>query len=680
MLASANPYLRFGLDSDPVAWAALLVACATLLIAASPRALDRLHSVSVRTWLFTLTVGAGALSAGYLAYYLRGGPRIIDATYYFLEARALANGFLSFPVPEPLAAFHGRFLLSAAQPGHLGVLFPPGYPAALAVAFKLHAPLLLGPAIAAALVPATYSLGRALGAPPLAACVAAGLSVVSAALRYHTADTMSHGWAALLLTLALLAALGSSKRSALAAGLALGWLIATRPVTGLVATVALLVFLLLPQQRRERAPACAALLAAGLVPGLCLLLAHQAAVSGDPLASTQLAYYARADGPPGCFRYGFGAGIGCLFEHGDYVRARLPHGLGPLQALATTWRRVLVHALDIANAAPLALGVPLGAWFGRRERGVQLLCALVLGVVLAYAPFYFEGSFPGGGARFFAELLPLEHVLVARALSELRSARFAWPLALAGFALHTSGQHRALRDREGGRPMFEPAVLHAQNVTRGLVFVSTDHGFALGHVPGELSASTGLIIAREHHDALDELLWRNLGRPPAYRYRYPAGQADARPELTPWFPEEAARQPQRVEVESLWPPESVADGWVEPRYVGPACASAGRGLKLHPGGSPVEFALALPRVPNSHFLRLSSVDFPPRLELSWADQATGQQRIRVVWEATDSGCWRSQRVGPITNIGGARLWFKGGDGVLDALTFEPDRSEKGVDN
>jgi hypothetical protein len=678
MLASANPYLRFGLDSDPVAWATLIVACATLFVALSPRALGRVQRISARAWLFILTLSAGALSAGYLAYYLRGGPRIIDATYYFLQARALANGFLSFPVAEPLAAFHGRFLLSSAEPGHLGVLFPPGYPAALALAFKLHAPLLLGPAIAAALVPATYALARTLGALPVTACVAAGLSVVSAALRYHTADTMSHGWAALLLTLAVLAALRPSKRAALAAGLALGWLIATRSVTGVVVTLELLAFLLFVGGKQ--ASVRAGLLIAGLVPGLALLLAHQASVSGDPFASTQLAYYARADGPPGCFRYGFGAGIGCLFEHGDYVRARLPHGLGPVQALATTWRRLLVHTLDIANAAPLALAVPFGLWLGRRERGVQLLGALVLGVGLAYAPFYFEGSFPGGGARFFAELLPLEHVLIARALAELKSARFAWPLALAGFALHTSAQHRALRDREGGRPMFEPSVLREHGITHGLVFVSTDHGFALGHVPGELSAATGLVVAREHHDALDQLLWTNLGRPPAYLYRYPAGEPAARPELRPWLPDEAARQPLRVEAESLWPPHSVTNGWVEPRYLGAACASAGRGLKLHPAEGSVEFSLTLPRVPNSHFLRLSSVDSPPALELTWADQATGQHRIRALWEASESGCWQTQRLGPIENIGGARLWFKGGIGVLDALTFEPDRSEKGVDN
>src|SRR5689334_11306379 len=106
MFASANPYLRFGLDSDPVAWAALALAVAALLIAISPPALAALNRIAPKTWLLGLSLAAGALSLGYLGYYLRGGPRIVDATYYFLEGRALAHGFFSFPVPEPLAAFH----------------------------------------------------------------------------------------------------------------------------------------------------------------------------------------------------------------------------------------------------------------------------------------------------------------------------------------------------------------------------------------------------------------------------------------------------------------------------------------------------------------------------------------------------------------------------------------------
>ena len=57
-----------------------------------------------------LTLGAFAaafLSLGYVAHYLRGGPRIIDATSYFLQGRAMSHGYLSWTVPEVSASFRG---------------------------------------------------------------------------------------------------------------------------------------------------------------------------------------------------------------------------------------------------------------------------------------------------------------------------------------------------------------------------------------------------------------------------------------------------------------------------------------------------------------------------------------------------------------------------------------------
>ena len=61
-------------------------------------------------WLAALCLAAFALSCAYLHYYLRGGPRIIDATSYLLEARSLANGSFTFHVPDPTGSFRGRFL------------------------------------------------------------------------------------------------------------------------------------------------------------------------------------------------------------------------------------------------------------------------------------------------------------------------------------------------------------------------------------------------------------------------------------------------------------------------------------------------------------------------------------------------------------------------------------------
>src|SRR5439155_621225 len=77
------------------------------------------------------------------------------------------------------------------------------------------------------------------------------------------------------------------------------------------------------------------------------------AATGSFFESTQRAYYATSDGPPGCFRMGFGDGIGCVHEHGDFVHARLEHGFGLVAALGTTLRRLHTHLSDALVAWPL---------------------------------------------------------------------------------------------------------------------------------------------------------------------------------------------------------------------------------------------------------------------------------------------------------------------------------------
>ena len=592
----SSPYTTFGLPPDGVAWAALAIACALVPIL-HPKSRQALGlSVPERLLLPALALTATLLSAGYVVYYLRSGPRIIDATSYFLQARAMAHGHFAFPVPTPSGSFRGRFLLENAQHS-LSVIFPPGYAAVLAAGFLLHAPMAIGPVIAGLLVVATYALAKQLTDHAEVAAVAAALSALCAALRYHTADTMSHGWCALLLCTSAFFALRARRWDALLCGLACGWLLATRPVSGAVGV-------LLALSLMQRSARSVVSFAAGLAPGIALLLLYQHAATGSYWASTQLAYYALADGPQGCFRYGLGRGIGCLYEHGEYVQARLPHGYWLREAGSVTLRRLAIHSIDIANAAPLSALCFVGVWLGRGVRGVRPIFFGCLGLICAYAPFYFDGSFPGGGARLFADVLPLEHVLLAIAVVRLRWTAFALPLSLAGFALHGSFSHRALAEREGGRPMFEARELSRAGVDHGLVFVDTDHGFNLGHDPGQLDAQHGFVVARYEHDAHDWLLWNRLARPPSYRYQYSPSANGASAELVPYLP---ANDRMRFEAEAEWPPLAVHGGWIEPDFA--ACASGGRGLALHP---------AEPRAGMSLDLELTGADQRPHpIRIGW---------------------------------------------------------------
>ena len=464
-----------------------------------------------RSWR-SLAFGAALLSLAYVAFYLRGGPRIIDATTYFLQARALSEGHFAWHVPEPSASFRGSFLLF--HDGEIAGIFPPGYPLLLSLGFAVGAPLVVGPALAAGIVVATWALARELAreagmdarAVETIARVAACLSVACGALRYHTADTMAHGACALAFTLALLAALRARAERLpwyfLLAGLGLGFVVATRFASAL-ALGAVLTWLALGGAKREATALVACAL--GAIPGVLLLLIAQSTETGHVLGSTQQAYYAASDGPPGCFRYGFGAGIGCLVEHGDFVRARAAGGFGLVASLGVTLRRLRMHVEDVANLEPLALLVfaPLRSGTARRTLGVRASLALVAALVLAYAPFYFDGDYPGGGARFFADVLPIEHALAALGVASLaartghfdtrRLGALVLAFACAGVAVHGAYSHEQLRLRDGANPMFDPEVLsdHALGVTpsdghaapTGLLFLESDHGFDLAHDP-----------------------------------------------------------------------------------------------------------------------------------------------------------------------------------------------------
>lgn len=617
------------LPRDPAQWLALLLALVALaagrrLVCPSP------HRAR---FLLLAALSAAALSAAYIAVYLRGGPRIIDATSYFLEARALAQGYFAWPLDPPATSTLGRFLIRSEGPlgVRVAVIFPPGYPALLAAGFLAGAPMAIGPLLAAALVFTTFDLADRVapalpspGAPqgPISIPRLAVLfSVTCAALRYHTADTMSHGLAALCfsgalaLTLRAEDAIAAPRRAlalAAGAGALAGWLAATRPVSGVALAATLVVALAqkswFVDDRGWARIRIAAALAVFAIPGLFLLLLQQRAATSVLGGSSQALYYAVSDGPPGCFRYGFGRGIGCVGEHGDFVRAHLSQGYGVLAAAGTTLRRLKQHLIDPLNLEPLTLLIPLGAVVGWKAPRARLYAIATIAQIAAYVPFYFDGNYPGGGARFFADVLPFEHVLAAIAVAHLagRAPRGvtgarAVALGLAGFTFRAGFDHAALRDREGGRPMFEPQRLAAAGITRGLLFFDTDHGYNLALSPADsarrAAGAGGLEAARFHGDDLDRLVWEARGRPPAFRYRFlipPAGEAQVALEPLTFPPR--ITDVTSIEGESLWPPLAQQGGFALVSWASGTCASASRWLAVHAdaAGSPATVRVELP--------------------------------------------------------------------------------------
>jgi hypothetical protein len=278
---------------------------------------------------------------------------------------------------------------------------------------------------------------------------------------------------------------------------------------------------------------------------------------------------------------------------------------------------------------------------------------------LAYVPFYFDGNYPGGGARFLAEVIPLAQILVARTASELRWGWLAPVVSVLGFFGFARHGHEELRDREGGRPMFEPAVLEGAGVKRGLVLVGTDHGFNLGHLPG-VDPSRGVLVARARGDAHDRELYERLGAPPTYRYEFDF-RARKAPSVVPFVPPASTR----YEAEAEWP-ALLRRGGAYPTYY--PCASAGRGLRLVPHA-----VVALP---------LAALRGSESLRLGWLAKTSERSRLSVRWtsssaqqllEPSGPGCSTYSLRPPPPGSGPPLLVeLASGEGALDYIELAPD--------
>jgi hypothetical protein len=579
----------WGRPPDRPSQVTLALAVALLVVAAVPagaRWLGSLVDFSAagdlrrrRRFLAVSGFVASFLSLGYVALYLRGGPRDPLAAVYWLQGRALSHLQLSFTVPDPVASFRGQFLLPAL-PDRLAGVLPPGYPLLLAAGFLVGAPMLVGPLLGAALVGVTWALARevvlATGKDDLraeaVARVAVGLSMISAAMRMATADVLPGGAIAVAIAGALAAALlarrlGEPRLFGLA-GLAVGGVVATQPLAA-VAVAAIVVSLAVGGGRRAFGWALVAAL-----PGVLLLLAAHRAALG------------RAFGSPSAV----------------YLSAIIPSApVDPRGALLVALERVRNHLADVDNLEPLALLALVPLLVKPRARAAILLGLAVAGHLLVSAALSRDAS-----SRTLAAVVPLEHVLLALGVATLArasAARDALPraalatlaLALAGFACHTAHDHARRAAADLGRPHYEPDVAREGNVTSGLLYFDDDQGFELAFDPA-VPASHGVQAVRLRGDDHDRLLYDSLGHPQIHKYVV----ADTGASVVPWTPANAGSDTWRFEAESDWPPLAAAGARALVLDSSAPCASDGHSLQVAPpkvGEGIVTLALPVPRGP-----------------------------------------------------------------------------------
>jgi len=413
-----------------------------------------------------LLAGLGLLSARLISFaWLDDIPHVMDEIAYELQARMYAVGRIAGEVPSPLSAFNQWFVEDRGQ--RYGI-FPPGWPAVLALGHLLGASRWVNPLLHGFTVLAVGHLGRRIGGERVGQLSALLYGFCPQALLM-AASSMSHTLAALLAVLSLSPCVSWSlmpmqqrmqmravqvAAHAARAGLALGWLAATRPLCGAVIGVCCAAVLL-----RELARGGLWLAHAWALPALCVpvlaFLAYNHALTGDALLLPQTRYFESHIPPiageefryaPHCNSLGFGVEHGCEITYGSF-------GHTPQKALVNTGRNLITWLSLAAGGGMLALAALCALLLRSTRSMAALLLAPAALVVPAYALYWYVGTCYG--ARFYHVALPFGLLASALGLTALyqrsRSGKLSalvLGLGAAAFALNISTRARAeLEDR-----------------------------------------------------------------------------------------------------------------------------------------------------------------------------------------------------------------------------------------
>jgi len=199
---------------------------------------------STLKFLTTLALLETGLAVATLHYVFVNTAHIVDGSDQIFHAKMLAQGHLSIPTPEWIRFFRNENMIEGTR---WYSQYPPGFIVLLALGEWLHVPWLVNPLVGAAIVIATYHLGKELYSERTGR-IAAILALSSPFLLFLCAEYMNHATALLLFTLELIFAARFLRRKTLSDGLAAGfffaWLFSTRPWTAFALNLPVGIFLL----------------------------------------------------------------------------------------------------------------------------------------------------------------------------------------------------------------------------------------------------------------------------------------------------------------------------------------------------------------------------------------------------------------------------------------------------
>jgi hypothetical protein len=378
------------------------------------RVVDSIGAPSAAVFLVVLSAVLLAFSAWMAFGPLEGIPKGADEVAYFFQSRIFAEGHLTAPQPaidNPRDFFPYRHFVFDGE--RWFGMYTPMHSLMMTPFTVAGVSALLGPVEGVLILIGIFLLIR-LWAGETHARISSLLLVLSPFYLLMICTYMAHNTNLLMVTWALYylskMVLDDRERFGLAAGFLLGCALATKPYPivawGLYLTAAISV------HYGKKAPRKLAILLAGSLPPVALLLLTNRHYSGSPFVTS----YTMARGTG---LLGFGSAAPLATVYGEHVHT-------PIRGLYNVMLQMAVGA-TILYGWPLVSGVPmlfsLKAW--RKDRRVLSLFGMPVLLAL-FMSYHFAASIDYGPRHYF-EVFPVFVLLSAVGLREfLLAARRRW--------------------------------------------------------------------------------------------------------------------------------------------------------------------------------------------------------------------------------------------------------------
>ena len=339
-------------------------------------------------------------------------PHVEDEIAYVWQAKVLAQGQMTAPTPPDPQSMYIPFVVD--ENGHRSAKYPPGWPMVLALGILLNIRTWVNPLLGGLMVWLTFRLGQKIW-NSLTGVLAALLTVTSPFFLIMSGSLDSNAWSLVLSIIFVLAWMDTfhmgtgeeplSKKFIPSwliisvAGLSLGMLVITRPLTALGVALPFFLHGTVIVWRGD-----AGIRRHVLVIGTIVLLVGalfpvwEFAVTGNPFTDPYTLWWSFD-------RIGFGPGIG--LEPGGHT---LSNGIQNARVMVSDLNK------DLFGWAGLSwLFLPFGLWANRRNRAAWITMGVFVCLVICYV-FYWASVIRYGPRYYYEGLYGLTLTSAAGAL------------------------------------------------------------------------------------------------------------------------------------------------------------------------------------------------------------------------------------------------------------------------